>query len=215
MSVVQILTYWFHCCVWIILLVNLQIFVHFQWQFKHFSLPSLFQPTRKSQENPMDTARWYPCYSSSKRAMIHEAGPSVPGAGKNSWHYLLQMGLKMLLARLTKELIYCSRSAEQLGSISKHRYDPPLPPSINRTFRNMHTNSGEEWVSLSFPSVHFHGRFIYFGRLDFMYRMWCHVPLFEYRSPQGYENVFKQTNKMVNKKSGIVYWLVACSLIIV
>lgn len=34
--------------------------------------------------------------------MIHEASSSVPGAGRNSWHYLLQMGLKMLLARLTK-----------------------------------------------------------------------------------------------------------------
>lgn len=62
----------------------------------------LFLPTRKSQEGPMDTARWDLCCSSSKRAMIHEAGCPVPGAARNSWHYLLQMGLKMLLARLTK-----------------------------------------------------------------------------------------------------------------
>ena len=92
-----------------------------------FCLP-LFLPTRESQENPMDAARWDPCCCSSKRAMIHDAGSPVPGAGRNSWHYLLQMGLKMLLARLTKALIYSSRCTEQLGSLSKHRYEPPQPP---------------------------------------------------------------------------------------
>lgn len=56
--------------------------------------------------------------------MIHETGSPVPGAGRNSWHYLLQMGLKMLLARLTKALIYSSRCTEQLGSVSQHRYKP-------------------------------------------------------------------------------------------
>lgn len=126
-------------------------------QFKHFpSLPPFVSmPTRKSQENPMDTARWDPCCSSSKRAMIHEAGSPVPGAGRNSWHYLLQMGLKMLLARLTRALIYSSRCAERLGSLSQHRYEPS-PPLHAQTRTHMYTHTSSLECS---QSVHLQFKF--------------------------------------------------------
>lgn len=74
--------------------------------------------------------------------MIHEAGSPVPGAGRNSWHYLLQMGLKMLLARLTRALIYSSRRTERWGSFFQHRYEPPPPlHARTRTHTNPHVYS--------------------------------------------------------------------------
>ncbi len=118
---------------------------------------TFFLPTRKSQENPMDTARWDPCCSSSKRAMIHEAGSPVPGAGRNSWHYLLQMGLKMLLARLTRALIYSSRCTERLGSLSQHRYEPPPPLRVwTRTQTQVYTHTSPLQCS---QSVHLQFKF--------------------------------------------------------
>lgn len=57
--------------------------------------------------------------------MIHEASSPVPGAERNSWHYLPQMGLKMVSARLTKALIYSSGCAQWLALFSSIGMSPP------------------------------------------------------------------------------------------
>lgn len=75
--------------------------------------------------------------SSSKRVVIHEVGPPVPGAERNSWHYLLQMVLKMLLVRLTKALINSWRWA-----LLRCRYEPPPPLHARACTRSVSTHSG-------------------------------------------------------------------------